>query len=243
MPPDPVGIRPGPPAPVAAGDGPALAPDDPAPLDWYDRSSLPGDSMVMIAGQTEADWLRRAPDSFCEFIDGIVYMPPRVRPEHQFDLNLLLFLIQHYHALRPVGCIVTGPLALRLRDDCYLEPDLFLVPAAVRPQLREEGFARPPVLLVVEVLSPSNRDHDLETKARLYREARVEEIWFVDRPNRLVIVERRENDGYAAEPVAAGPVRSRSLPGFWFDPAWLWAEPPPNLLGCVEAILAGPPGG
>ena len=27
-----------------------------------------------------------------------------------------------------------------------------------------------------------------------------------------------------------------------FDAAWLWAEPEPNLLDCMNSILAGPPG-
>ena len=87
MPPDPVGSRTGLATLGELGPGPARDVDD-AP-DWYDRSSLAGDFMVMIAGQTEEDWLRRAPDTFCEFIDGIVYMPPRVLPEHQEDVNFL----------------------------------------------------------------------------------------------------------------------------------------------------------
>ena len=239
MPPNPVGIRPGS-LTLVEPQVESLRDEDSA-SDWYDRSSLEGDFMVMIAGQTEADWLRRAPDTFCEFIDGIVYMPPRVRPMHQEDVHFLLFLIQFYHLHRSVGYIATGPVALKLREDCWLEPDLFLVPEGSRGQIREEGYGRPPVLLVVEVLSPSNRSHDLETKARLYREAQVEEIWFVDRPNRVVIVERRAAEGYTTERVEAGPVLSRSLPGFWFDAAWLWAEPAPNLLDCANIILAGPP--
>lgn len=237
MPPDPVGSPSG---LATLGElGPNPAQDVAHAADWYDRSSLDGDFMVMIAGQTEEDWLRRAPDTFCEFIDGIVYMPPRVLPEHQEDVNFLLFLIQYYHMHRPVGYIATGPLALKLREDCYLEPDLFLVPEEARAQVREETFGRPPVLLVVEVLSPSNRAYDLNTKAKLYREARVDEVWFVDRRDRVVIVERREGEDYVTERIASGPVVSRSLLGFWFDAGWLWAEP--SLADCVQLVLAGPP--
>ena len=98
-------------------------------------------------------------------------------------------------------------------------------------------------MLVVEVLSPSFRDHDQKTKAALYREAQAEEIWFVDRPGRVVIVERREGDHYQTDRINAGPIVSRSLPGFWFDAGWLWAEPEPNLLDCLDQILAGPPAG
>ena len=214
-----------------------------APTDWYDRSSLPGDFLVMIAGQTEEDYFRRAPDGqFCEFIDGIVYMPPRVKPEHQEDTNLLLVLISCYHSVRPLGYITTGPAALRLREGCWLEPDLFIVPEEQRAQVRAEEFGRPPVLLVVEVLSPSNKAHDLDRKAAEYRQAAVDEVWFIDRPCREVIIVRREGDDYITRHVSTGPVLAKSLNGFWFDAAWLWHEPPPNVLQCVNTILAGLPG-
>ena len=124
-----------------------------------------------------------------------------------------------------------------------LEPDLFVLPVGTKAQIREDGFGRPPALLVVEVLSPSNRSHDLETKSALYREANVAEIWFVDRRDQVLIAERREAEGYATNRFKTGPVVSRALPGFWFNADWLWAEPEPNLLDCLDLILAGPPRG
>ena len=237
MPPEPTGIR-----SLKAPDAGLFEEESRERPDWYDRSSLPGDFMVMIAGQTEDDYLRNAPDrQFCEFIDGIVYMPPRDHIVHQLNVQFLVALLSYYHAQRPVGLLATGPAAIKLRDGCWLEPDLFIVPEMARAQVKFDGFARPPVLLAVEVLSPSNRDHDLVTKAALYREARVDEVWFVDRPNRGVLVDRRDGDVYLSERVEAGPVISRALPGFWFDTGWLWAEPEPNLLDCIQQVLAGPP--
>lgn len=239
MPPDPVGSRPGT-SVVLELPRPAVETDERAP-DWYDRSSLPGDFMVMIAGQTAAEYLRRSPDHrFCEFIDGIVYMPPSVKPEHQFSTQFLLCLISCFHACRPLGVVLTGPVVLKLRDDCLLEPDLFVLPVGGRTQI-EGSYCLLPALLVVEVLSPSNRSYDLNQKAALYREANIPEIWFVDGRDRVVIVERLEAGAYVTERIVEGPVVSRSLPGFWFDAGWLWAEPEPNLLDCLNQVLAGPP--
>ena len=240
MPPGPVGISPGLSTLVEPGGAPV--PDDAAIADRYDRSSLAGDFMATIAGQTEADWLRRAPDMRCEFIDGIVSMPSCAGHEPPEDVNLILFLVNYYHAIRPGGSIATGPAVPKFRDDCRLEPDLFLVPDAVQVRLREERVDRPPVLLVVEVLGRSNRCHDLGIKARLYREAQGDEIWSVDRADRVVIVERRGPAGYVMERVEVGPAWRRSLPGIWGDAAWRWADPPANSLTCTNAILAGPPG-
>lgn len=211
----------------------------------YDRSSLPDDCLVMIAGQAEADYLPMAPENqSCEFLDGVVYMPPRVEVVHQNDLNFLLALVSFHHAQHPIGFITTGPAALRLREGRWVEPDLFVLPEASGEQARAEGFGFPPALLAVEILSPSNRSHDLETKAAAYREALVDEVWYVDRSDRVEVVDRREGDepGYKRESIAEGSVVARSLAGFWFDAAWLWQEPRPNLPGCLATILAGPPG-
>ena len=238
MPPDPVGVR-----SLLVPDVDLVVETNTAIPDWYDRSSLPGDFMVMIAGQTEDDYLRRALDrQICEYIDGIVHMPQRVHIVHQLDVQFLVALLSYYHPERPTGLLATGPAAIKLREGCWLEPDLFLVPEASRALVKQEGYARPPVLLAVEVLSPSNRDHDLLIKAALYPEARVDEVWFVDRPNQVVLIDRRVGDVYESERVVAGPVVARSLPGFWFDVAWLWADREPNLIDCMNQILAGPPG-
>jgi Uma2 family endonuclease len=88
------------------------------------------------------------------------------------------------------------------------------------------------------VLSPSTRDYDLEDKRPAYHEAGVGEIWFVDLENRQVIVDRKARRGYSEEVVARGRLHSQELPGFWIEAAWLWADPLPDDLECLEKILA-----
>jgi Uma2 family endonuclease len=208
--------------------------------DCYDRSSLVGDFLVMIADQTEEEYFRRAPENkICEYIDGTVYMPSPAELWHQFDIQLLVFLLEGFTADRQLGHVLTGPAALKIRDGCYLEPDLCVIPYEANSEF--QGFFRlPPVLLVVEVLSKSTRSHDLNRKAELYREAGVLEIWFLDLREQLLIVHRLTADGYEVEQLAAGVYRSRAVPGFWLDVSWLWARPRPNVMACLRAILAGP---
>lgn len=215
-------------------------PDDPTHV-WYDRSSLTGDFMVMIPDQTVEDYLRRAPENkICEYIDGIVYMPSPASLRHQFDVLLLSFLLRGFTAKRPIGHLLSAPACLRVGERRYLEPDLFVVP--LNPTNEFQGFfVDPPILLVIEVLSRSTRSHDLSHKVELYRQLKVEEIWFVDDRNEALIVHRRTDQGYVVEQIASGPFPCRALPGFWLDVSWLWARPQPDVLVCLEAILAGPP--
>ena len=107
--------------------------------DWYDRSSLKGDFMVMIPDQTVEDYLRRAPENqICEFIDGVVYMPSPASLWHQFDLMLLSFLLRGFTARHPVGHLLSAPASLRVGENRFLEPDLFVRPQ--NPGREFQGF-------------------------------------------------------------------------------------------------------
>jgi Uma2 family endonuclease len=94
---------------------------------------------------------------------------------------------------------------------------------------------------VVEVLSPSNRGDDLNDKRPAYREAGVGEIWFVDREYRQITVDRKREQGYAEDVVTQGEVHSTVLEGFWIDASWLWTEPLPNRMACLQEILSASP--
>jgi Uma2 family endonuclease len=219
---------------------PSPDPDDPTRV-WYDRSSLVGDFMVMIPDQTEEDYLRRCPENqFCEYIDGVVYMPSPVDAWHQFEIQFLIILVEMFAQERQAGIVLTGPTSLKVRPNRYLEPDLFVLPAGGEVQIH--GFySDPPVLLVVEILSRSTRSNDLKRKVELYREVGAVEIWFVDLRDQIVFVHVRTEQGYEVREVRMENLHSRALPGFWIDASWLWSRPRPNFRQCLEAILAGPP--
>jgi Uma2 family endonuclease len=209
--------------------------------DWYDRSSLVGDFMVMIPDQTVEDYMRRCPENkFCEYIDGIVYMPSPVDIWHQFETQFFAVLLEMFAEERNSGIVLTGPAALKIREGRIVEPDLFVLPPGGFSQIHGT-FCELPALFVIEVLSRSTRSHDLKEKAEFYREAGVLEFWFVDLRDQILIVHRRTDDGYEMERIEAGPYHLRCIPGFWINVTWLWEKPRPNLSRCLEAILAGPP--
>ena len=215
---------------------------EPAPPEqWYDRSSITADAMVMIDGQTEDDFFRYAPEMrFCEFIDGVVYMPSPVRVRHQELVLFWSILLATFCRQREAGNVLTGPAVLRVAPGRNLEPDVFVAPQGEQP-LPPAGLAMGAAVLVVEILSPGNRSHDLKRKAAIYREAKVPEIVYVDDRDRVLIVERPAGDAYETSRIASGPWASSAVDGFWLDASWLWQDPLPDALGCLERILAGPP--
>jgi Uma2 family endonuclease len=211
------------------------------PEEWYDRSSLTGDYMVMIADQTPEDFERYAPESrFCDYIDGIVYMPSPATVEHQDGVGFLFHLLDGFRCERGTGVVRLGPAVLRLSAMRQLEPDVFVLPAPGE-HAAETAQPQPLAVLVIEILSKSTRNHDLQTNSAVYREAGIPEIWFVDDRNRVIHAERKVGAEYVRESYSQGPLVSSAVPGFWLDVSWLWAHPLPNPRRCLETILAGPP--
>ena len=92
--------------------------------------------------------------------------------------------------------------------------------------------------LVLEVLSPSNYDDDMEDKRPAYRQAGIPEIWLVDPEEQKVLVDRRRGRRYTTRTITTGRVESSVLAGFWLQAGWLWADPLPNEMHCLRTILS-----
>jgi Uma2 family endonuclease len=68
--------------------------------------------------------------------------------------------------------------------------------------------------LVIEILSPSNRKHDLELKKQLYEQSGVPEYWIVDPENQTVTQYRLSEGGtFAAPTVFADSITFNGIPG------------------------------
>ena len=78
-----------------------------------------------------------------------------------------------------------APVDVFLTGDSVVQPDFSVVLPDERVRRTTRGLEGPPDL-VVEVVSPSNRDHDRLTKRALYGLAGVGEDWLVDPEARAV---------------------------------------------------------
>ena len=66
-----------------------------------------------------------------------------------------------------------------------MQPDLCII--CDEAKLDEQGCNGAPDL-IVEIISPNNRKHDLDTKFKLYEEAGVLEYWIIEPENKVVLV-------------------------------------------------------
>ena len=149
-----------------------------------------------------------------EIIEGELYEMPGPNAEHALTIiNLIALLLPVVRALG--GRILTAPFDVFFPGADPVQPDiLVLLPDGA--SLRRRGVRGAPDL-VIEVLSPSNRGHDLLTKRALYGRAGVREYWVADpvaRTIEILVLDRDALHGHrmlagtelVASPLLAGAV-------------------------------------
>ena len=133
-----------------------------------------------------------------QLIDGKLLMTPSPSSWHQRVSIKLASLLHRFAEARGLGVVLVAPLDVILTDEDVVQPDILFVARAHEGRIASEGIRGAPDL-VVEILSPSTRKLDLETKTDLYAREGVQEYWVVDGESETVSVYRFK--GERAAPV------------------------------------------
>ena len=189
---------------------------------------------------TEEDFYRDATeDSDWEYLDGRLVMHSPASDWHEDRFRFLLTLLSGYLDERR-GAVVRGSrYPMRLDRRWSPEPDLLVVRDERRHLLRKNRLEGP-ADFVIEIASDSDPGLDLREKLPRYRDAGVEEMWFVDPFTQTVRVEAKGTGGYTSSILTSERLTSSVVPGFWIEVAWLWREPLPSTLACLWEILGKP---
>jgi Uma2 family endonuclease len=169
-------------------------------------------------------------DVKAELFDGVMIVHSPNTWRHDDIQGFLLSLMRVYAETRGLGKVAGPNTLMRLSPQRRFAPDVLFVrgervPSPLPPELHG------PADLVVEALSPSTRQYDLQEKRQAYRESQIPEIWFIDEEGKRVIVDRLdpERERYRTRTLHRGRLRSQVLPGFWIRAEWLWQDPLPTL--------------
>ncbi len=137
-----------------------------------------------------------------EIIEGELYEMPSPSWAHASVVaNLILMLIPIVARLG--GRWRTAPLDVFFQGADPVQPDIVVLLPDSRAHPIERGLDGPPDLLI-EVLSPSNRGHDLLLKRSLYARAGVREYWLVDPEARTIEVLALDRDALHLTVAASG---------------------------------------
>jgi Uma2 family endonuclease len=187
-------------------------------------------------------------DQFCalipdgqkaDLIDGVIYVASPDSRRANRIASFVINLMQNYADAKDLGGeAYGGRFAFQLSDIDAPEPDAAYVTKR-RLHLIAEGRMHGGPDVAVEVVTRDSEHRDNVLKRRKFQEARVTEYWIIDAVKRKVQFLRLGDDGqYHTVRLEKGRIfRSRVIPGFWLDVAWLTANTLPKGYDCLQQIL------
>jgi Uma2 family endonuclease len=201
----------------------------------------------LVEGQRldQAEFHRRyevmPPGTRAELIDGVVFMPGPVGPEHGRAQVPALVWLSYYEENTPgVEVLDNTSTVLGPRSEPQPDAQLRIMPECGGRTQTDRRFVRGAAELVVEV-SHTTRYHDLGPKLDDYARAGVlEYIVRALEPDEVRWHVWHEGGLAAVAPDADGLYRSRVFPGFWLDPAALLARDTRRLRAVLERVFATP---
>ena len=158
-----------------------------------------------------------------EIIEGDLYEMPAPNLDHAtVVINLIALFLPVVRSLR--ARLFTAPVDVFFAGADPVQPDLVVLLPHRLDLLRNRGIEGAPNLLV-EVLSPTNPNHDLVRKRELYARAGVPEYWLVDPEARAIEVLRLAGAAYRSGGRLTGEARvgSAVLPALAFPAAAAFA--------------------
>jgi Uma2 family endonuclease len=180
-----------------------------------------------------------------EWVDGEVIEFMTVSWRHTQVVVFLVKLLGAFVDHRRLGLVFGDPYAMLLRvgdRQASRQPDVGFILVASQHRAHREHLDGP-ADLVIEVVSEESERRDRHDKLAEYAAAGVPEYWIVEaREGRHgVELHVRTADGAykRALPDGEGRLQSTVLPGFWLDPAWLAADPLPDVDDVLDQIVPG----
>ena len=147
-----------------------------------------------------------------EIIDGELYEMPAPGSDHaNAVIDLIALLLPVVRSLS--AKLFTAPMDVFFAGANPVQPDLLVLMPERLHLITKRGVEGAPNLLI-EILSPSNPQHDLLTKRALYARGGVPEYWLVNPEAGSIEVLVLAGDGYRTHLRAAGdePVTSTLPP-------------------------------
>ena len=143
--------------------------------------------MPQQATRWTAAMVRALPDdgNRYEVVDGELLVTPAPVELHQRAVVALVRLLADYADAQRFGEALASPADLELDPEGLVQPDVF-VQGLVGGHLSRGWNTGAPLLLVVEVVSPSTARADRTTKRCRYQRAGIPEYWVVDFDARVI---------------------------------------------------------
>lgn len=171
---------------------------------------------------SEEEYLALPTNRLVEYSQGFLEVLPVPTSTHQWIALLLYRLLEAFVSSHRLGFVLAAPVSIRLWPGKFRQPDVLFMHRDHASRIGNQFWDGAD--LVMEVISPDHRRHDVETKRREYAQAGIPEYWIIDPQRQQVLVLRLDGQGYVEHGTFGPGERSTSclLPGFAVDTAALF---------------------
>jgi len=172
---------------------------------------------------SEEEYLALDTNHFVEFSHGCLEVLEMPTESHQ-DFALLLYeLLRQFVKPRNSGKILLAPFRIQLWPGKYREPDVIFMLAENSRRRSEHYWIGAD--LVMEIISPNDRNRDVVTKRHEYAQAGIPEYWLIDPQSKTITVFALQGTLYTVhgEFGLGAQATSRLLAGFTVDVALIFA--------------------
>lgn len=176
---------------------------------------------------TVAEYMQRGEDEpRAELVDGEIVLSPEPIWIHQRIAKRITRQLDTVAEEKNLGEWFL-PLNVVMSPNTLLHPDLVFIGAGSGLDPKSPLVEQKP-LIVVEVLSPSNRRHDLIYKRSRYADRGILEYWIADpEATSLTILLRNEQGVYDGFEVVGDQIPVGLFKGASFDLAWVFSKVAP----------------
>ena len=168
---------------------------------------------------TFEDWAALPVGTRAEFLEGELVMAPSPDGTHQALSRRIFLALAAHLGERGTERLFAAPLDVFLSGRNVAQPDVLVLPEGTKP--KPPPWKIPLPVVVLEVVSPSGEEYDVEKKVPLYARSGIREAWIVDQFRKVVEV----HDLAAGTRTVYGPGESAcsaAIPGFALDVARLF---------------------
>ena len=160
-----------------------------------------------------------------EWVDGRIVPTPLSGDEHGDIEAEMVMRLRLYGKESERGRAVCGGAGIYIRrdPDTVRGPDILFISKERDAKPRAKGYFEVAPELVVEVLSPDHRPHQMREKLRDYFSADMKVVWMVDPQARRVLVYRSLTDITELR-IGQALMDEKLLPGFRFPISDLFPE-------------------
>lgn len=150
--------------------------------------------------------------TLAELIENQLYMSPSPSRIHQSTLKKLARKLGELVDDSGKGEVLFAPFDVFLDEERNaVQPDIIVILNGNSGVFTDTGHFRGVPDLVVEILSPGNRDHDLLRKKALYEKFAVKEYWVIDPDSRMCLVYQLRNSSFEKVNEEKGLIQSPLL--------------------------------